>query len=75
MDDILWRTSRTALTSADALAALADVYLDQHDFDRALYEKTELIRMFDDSINILADSRIAFQTEDTTLARGIFKRD
>ncbi len=46
-----------------------------HDFDRSLLTKTELVRMFDDSISILADSRIAFQNEDTTLARGIFKRD
>lgn len=46
-----------------------------HDFDRTLFAKTELIRMFDDSINILADSRVAFQTEDTTLARSIFKKD
>ena len=37
--------------------------------------RTELIRMFDDSINILADTRTAFEKEDTILARSIFKRD
>ena len=31
--------------------------------------------MFDDSISILADTRIAFEKEDTILARSIFKRD
>lgn len=45
------------------------------DFDQSLFEKTELVRMFDDSIHILADTRIAFEKEDTTLARSIFKRD
>lgn len=45
------------------------------DFDTTLYVKTDLIRMFDDSIKILADTRIAFEKEDTILARSIFKRD
>jgi phosphate transport system protein len=44
-------------------------------FDQSLYERTELIKMIDDSIKILADARTAFQTEDTTLARSIFKKD
>ncbi|MFI5196239.1 MAG: phosphate signaling complex protein PhoU [Chitinophagales bacterium] len=46
-----------------------------HDFDHTVFAKTELVRMFDDAINILADSRISFQKEDTILARSIFKRD
>lgn len=45
------------------------------DFDPAIFNKTELIKMFDDSIGILADARIAFEKEDTILARSIFKRD
>lgn len=45
------------------------------DFDQSLFMRTELIRMFDDSINILADTRTAFEKEDTILARSIFKRD
>lgn len=45
------------------------------DFDHDLFVKTELIRMFDDAIHILADTRIAFENEDTVLARSIFKRD
>ena len=45
------------------------------DFDHASFLNTELIKMFDDSINILADIRIAFEKEDTIMARSIFKRD
>ena len=44
-------------------------------YDPILYERTELIKMIEDSIKILADARVAFQTEDTTLARSIFKKD
>lgn len=45
------------------------------DFDDSLFDRTELIQMFNDSISILADTRIAFEKEDTILARSIFKRD
>ena len=45
------------------------------DFDHASFLETELVRMFDDSISILADTRVAFEKEDTILARSIFKRD
>jgi phosphate transport system protein len=45
------------------------------DFDTTLFESTSLIRMYDDAINILSDTRIAFEKEDTILARSIFKRD
>jgi len=45
------------------------------DFDEELFEKTEVIKMFDDAINMLADTRVSFEKEDTTLARSIFKRD
>ncbi len=45
------------------------------DFDDSLFDSTELIQMFNDSISILADTRIAFEKEDTILARSIFKRD
>jgi len=46
-----------------------------NDFDQSLFTKTDMTRMFDDSIKILADTRIAFEKEDTILARSIFKRD
>lgn len=44
-------------------------------FDEDLFAKTEVIKMFDDSISMLADTRIAFEKDDTTLARSIFQRD
>jgi phosphate transport system protein len=45
------------------------------DHNDVLFNATELIPMFDDAINMLTDARMAFEKEDTTLARSIFKRD
>jgi len=45
------------------------------DFDYSLFQKTGLVQMFDDSVRILADARVAFEKEDTILARSIFKKD
>jgi phosphate transport system protein len=44
-------------------------------FDVQTLEKTSLIRMYDEAVNILMDTRTAFEKEDTVLARSIFKRD
>lgn len=44
-------------------------------FDADALEKTSLIRMYDEAVNILMDTRTAFEKEDTVLARSIFKRD
>src|ERR1700748_2162065 len=44
-------------------------------FDVAALEKTSLIRMYEEAVNILMDTRTAFEKEDTMLARSIFKRD
>lgn len=44
-------------------------------FDIAMLEDTELIKMFEDSISILTDTRVAFEFENTLLARTIFSRD
>jgi len=44
-------------------------------FDIAALESTSLIRMYDEAVNILTDTRTAFEKEDTVLARSIFKRD
>jgi len=46
-----------------------------NDFDKEVFHKTGMLTMFEDAINILADTRIAFEREDTTLARSMFKRD
>jgi phosphate transport system protein len=45
------------------------------DFDKEVFMKTGMLTMFDDAIHILADTRIAFEKEDTSMARSIFKRD
>ncbi len=45
------------------------------EFDSDLIVKTKLLQMFDEAISILADTRIAFEKEDTNLARSIFQRD
>lgn len=45
------------------------------DFDQSFFQTTELLRMYEDAINILIDTRVAFENEDTILARSIFKRD
>lgn len=45
------------------------------DFDQNLFETTQVIRMYDDAMNILSDTRVAFEGEDTILARSVFKRD
>jgi phosphate transport system protein len=44
-------------------------------FDHDLMESAHLLGMYTDAINILMDTRIAFEKEDTILARSIFKRD
>lgn len=44
-------------------------------FDEEALESTSLVRMYDEAINILIDTRNAFENEDTSLARSIFKRD
>ncbi|WP_295670547.1 phosphate signaling complex protein PhoU [uncultured Mucilaginibacter sp.] len=44
-------------------------------FDAKKLESTQLLRMYDESVNILIDTRMAFEKEDTALARSIFKRD
>ena len=44
-------------------------------FDVKALESTSLLRMYDEAVNILIDTRTAFEKEDTSLARSIFKRD
>jgi|SRR6185437_1594499 phosphate transport system protein len=44
-------------------------------FDEIVLENISLLRMYDEAVNILTDTRIAFEKEDTVLARSIFKRD
>jgi phosphate transport system protein len=44
-------------------------------FDVQALESTSLMRMYEEAVNILTDTRTAFEKEDTVLARSIFKRD
>jgi phosphate transport system protein len=44
-------------------------------FDMNMLEGAEVVRMFEDSISILTDTRTAFEFENTLLARTIFSRD
>jgi phosphate transport system protein len=44
-------------------------------FNKAALESTSILRMYDEAINIVIDTRMAFENEDTALARSIFKRD
>lgn len=44
-------------------------------FDTNLLEITQVVKMFDESINMLEDVLTAFTKEDTALARSIFRHD
>jgi phosphate transport system protein len=44
-------------------------------FEVGFLESSNLIRMYDEAVNILTDTRTAFEKEDSVLARSIFKRD
>lgn len=44
-------------------------------FDDKILLCTKLVQMFDEAINMLIDTRMAFENEDTALARSIFKKD
>src|SRR6201991_3980441 len=44
-------------------------------FDVKALESTQLLRMFEGSIDILTDTQVAFENENTLLARTIFSRD
>lgn len=60
----------------DIAAGIAKYVVDSAvNFDVAAMESTSMIRMYDEAVNILIDTRTAFEKEDTVLARSIFKRD
>lgn len=44
-------------------------------YNTEIMEAVEIIKMFEDSISILTDARVAFEFENTLLARTIFSRD
>ncbi len=60
----------------DIAASVAKYVVDSSvNFDPVALESTSLVRMYDEAANILIDTRMAFENEDTALARSIFKRD
>lgn len=60
----------------DIAAGVAQYVVDSSvNYDMVVLEKTSLLRMYDEAVNILMDTRTAFENEDTALARSIFKRD
>ena len=60
----------------DIAAGIANYIVESSvNYDLKALESTSLLRMYDEAINILIDTRTAFEKEDTVLARSIFKRD
>lgn len=60
----------------DIASGIAKYVVDSSvNYDTAALESTSLLRMYDEAVNILIDTRTAFENEDTVLARSIFKRD
>lgn len=60
----------------DIAAGVAKYVIDSPvNFDEKALETTSIMRMYDEAIAIVADTRTAFESEDTALARSIFKRD
>src|ERR1700751_5143798 len=60
----------------DIAAGIAAYVVDSTvNFDVEVMEKTSLLHMYEEAVNILSDTRTAFEKEDTVLARSIFKRD
>ncbi len=44
-------------------------------FTRELLENTRILPMYEEAVKMLEDTQTAFENEDTTLARSVFKRD
>jgi len=60
----------------DMVDGIAHFVIDvEKPFDKELTEKTELLEMFKNAYKIIEDSKNAFETEDTMLARTIFSQD
>ena len=52
-------------------------YINETDkpFDTTLMEESNVLPMFEAAMKMLADTKLAFETEDTSIARKIFKSD
>ncbi|MCL6524339.1 MAG: phosphate signaling complex protein PhoU [Thermoflavifilum sp.] len=62
--------------TADIADGIARYVIDAPEpFDHQLLQSSHLLEMYDHGIAMLADTRIAFEQENTGLARSIFQRD
>ncbi|MBK9105855.1 MAG: phosphate signaling complex protein PhoU [Saprospiraceae bacterium] len=62
--------------TGDIAEGIAKYTINAHlPFDAELVETTQILRMYDETNAILEDVLKAFETDDTRLARSIFKRD
>ena len=44
-------------------------------YTKELLESTSVVRMFEEAMHMIEEIKIAFENEDSAMARGIFKRD
>ncbi len=44
-------------------------------FSPELFKATKVVEMYNEAMKMLEDTQVAFETEDTVLARGVFKKD
>lgn len=44
-------------------------------FDRSLLEVAQVVKMFDEATSMMSEVLVAFEKEDTALARSVFKQD
>jgi len=62
--------------TADIADGIARYVIDAPEgFDHDLLQSTHLLDMYTEGMTMLSDTRIAFEREDTALARSIFQRD
>jgi phosphate transport system protein len=63
--------------TADIAAGIAKfiISVEQNSIDKDLLNTTRVIEMFDESYNMMQKVETAFEEEDTSLARSVFKQD
>lgn len=60
----------------DIAEGISRYIVDMHKaFGNELNQTTKVIEMFNESLSMFSDTLTAFETEDTTLARSVFKKD
>ncbi len=60
----------------DIAEGLAKYVLDAGSpFSEEILKATQIVEMYNESLAMLEDTQIAFEKEDTVLARGVFKKD